>query len=106
MTLRTPEILGALSGRFGDRVRTLRVTLGTISRRKAAEPRPRAVPPERLDAADRALIDDLVSAVTDPALADSMRRVLVKWRRSGGGGLGEMTRNAGARIAPGDFKSR
>jgi hypothetical protein len=82
MTLRTPEILAVLAGRFGGRVRSLRVTLGTLPRPESREPSTPRVRSERLDAADRAAIDELVAGLPDPSLAESMRRLLIKWRRS------------------------
>jgi hypothetical protein len=82
MTLRTSEILTIIAGRFGGRVRSLRVTLGTVRRPESREPPPPRVPSERLDAADRAAIDELLAGLPDPSLAESMRRLLVKWRRS------------------------
>src|SRR5438093_9397974 len=39
MTLRTPEVVAKLSARFGNRVRSLRVTLGTVAGGKAHESR-------------------------------------------------------------------
>jgi len=81
MTLRTPEILTVLAGRFG-RVRSLRVTLGTLPRPESREPSTPRVRSERLNAADRAAIDELVAGLPDPSLAESMRRLLIKWRRS------------------------
>ena len=82
MTLMTPEVLAKLSARFGNRVRSLRVTLGTVAGGKAREPRPHAARSERLASADRSVIDEMLAGVPDPSLADSMRRLLVKWRRS------------------------
>ena len=81
MTLRTPDILSRLGRRFGPRIRTLRVTLGTLTR-PARAPRAPATRPGKLEASDRAAIDEMLSGVPDPSLADSMRRVIVKWRRS------------------------
>jgi len=82
MTLRTPEILTVLARRFGGRVRSLRVTLGTVPRPESREPSTPRGRSERLDAADRAAIDELVAGLPDPSLAESMRRLLIKWRRS------------------------
>ena len=81
MTLRTPEVLAMLGRRFGDRVRSLRVTLGTLTR-PTREPRAARPRPARLAPADRAAIDEMLRPVPDAELADSMRRLLVKWRCS------------------------
>ena len=82
MTLRTPELLRILAGRFGGRVRSLRVTLGTLPRSESRQPTAPRVRSERLEASDRAVIDELVAGLPDPSLAESMRRLLVKWRRT------------------------
>ena len=80
LTLRAPELTARLRERF-DVVRSLRFSLGTLE----AEPSPPAERRERRSVAlredDRRDIDAAASAISDPALAETARRVMTKARR-------------------------
>jgi hypothetical protein len=80
LTLRAAELTARLREQF-EVVHALRFSLGTL----AAEPSPPAECRERRSVAlredDRRDIDAAVSAISDPALAETARRVMLKARR-------------------------
>jgi hypothetical protein len=80
LTLRTEELTARLHAEFPV-VRSLRFTLGAVERDAAAaveRARPRAAP---LTAADHQDIATATSAIADPALAATARRLLTTARR-------------------------
>ncbi|MBI3630187.1 MAG: DUF721 domain-containing protein [Candidatus Rokubacteria bacterium] len=82
VTLRAPEIVGALDRALGPgTVRTLKVTLGRIETDSPPPSRPPAEPGHRVTDEERRAVDDLLASITDPDLAASMRRLLLKTRR-------------------------
>ena len=82
ITLRAPEIVAGLAREFGPaRVRSLRVTLGTLDADPRPELREPTLPDHRVTDAERRTIDALLTPIADRDLRDSMRRLLVKTRR-------------------------
>jgi hypothetical protein len=80
LTLRTAELTDRLRAQF-DAVRSLRFSLGSLG----AEPSPPAERRARQSVAlhddDRRDIEAAASAISDPALAETARRVMTKARR-------------------------
>jgi hypothetical protein len=91
LTLRSSELLARLETRYGSAVTGLRFTLGTVATGSSPMPRePRPESPTSLDPGDARMVETMVTAVTDPALAASLRRLLTKdllARRPRGAGL-------------------
>ncbi|HEV8437401.1 MAG TPA: DUF721 domain-containing protein [Methylomirabilota bacterium] len=79
MTLRSGELLAALQARHGPTLTSMRFMLGRVAPAAAAATprRPPPVPP-RLGAEESHLVEALTATVADPALADSLRRLLTK----------------------------
>ena len=82
ITLRAPEIVAVLAREFGPaRVRSLRVTLGTLDADPRSALREDTPPDRRVTHEERRTIDALLTPIADRDLRDSMRRLLVKTRR-------------------------
>ncbi len=82
LTLRAPEIVVTLAREFGPAtVRSLKVTLGRLESEALPPVRPPVEPARPVTERERRAIEDVVAPITDPALADSLRRLLVKSRR-------------------------
>jgi len=79
ITLRSGEVLAALQCRFGSAIASLRFSLGEVP--AEVEPvrlRPRPESPARLSREETREVETMVASLRDPALADSLRRLLVK----------------------------
>ena len=78
LTLRSTQILSALTTRHGAAVMSLRCTLGTLPVPRPAVAHRRPSPAEPLSAEEELTVDGLVAPVRDPALAASVRRLVTK----------------------------
>ena len=79
LTLRAPEIVAVLAREYGpDTVRSIKVTLGRLEPAAPPPGRPAAAAARAVAESERRAIDDAVAPITDPVLADSLRRLLVK----------------------------
>lgn len=82
VTLRGPDIVAALTREFGPgTVRSLKVTLGPIDADPTPPVRRQAEPGQRVTDDERRAVDLLLAPITDPDLARSMRRLLLKTGR-------------------------
>jgi hypothetical protein len=82
ITLRAPSLVAALAERFGsDAVRSLRVTVGALLLEPAPASTEPAQPERRVSAEELSAIGLTVAPITDRALAESLRRLLVKTGR-------------------------
>ena len=82
LSMRSPELLAALTARYGGAVRSVRVTLGP---RRPDAPAPAAAPerrpaPPRLDRQEMREVSALAATLPDPVLARALRRLLTKDR--------------------------
>ena len=96
LSMRSPELLAALTARYGGAVRSIRVALGPRrpdAAAPAAVPARRAAPP-RLDPREAREVSALAATLPDPALARALRRLLTKDRlaRRGAARPGSETR--------------
>ena len=78
LTLRSTQILNALTARHGSAVTSLRCALGTLPTPRQAVGHRRPPPAEPLSADEERTVDGLVAPVTDPVLAASVRRLITK----------------------------
>lgn len=82
LSMRSPELLAALTRRYGNAVRSVRVALGP--RRADAAPPPGAAPRPasrpRLDPQEAREVSALAATLPDPVLATALRRLLTKDR--------------------------
>ena len=79
LTLRAPQIVAALARAYGPHtVRSIKVTLGRLEPPAPPPGRPAAAAARAVAESERRAIDDVVAPIADPALADSLRRLLVK----------------------------
>lgn len=85
LTLRSEEILAALSRRYGGGVGSLRFSMGQPERPDPA-PAPRPAHASRLTSADHSAIEEMVAPVRDPEIAGALRRLLARDRLERGTG--------------------
>jgi len=78
ITLRSAEILRAVSARHGSAVTSLRCALGTLPAPRQTVAHRRPPPAEPLSAEEERAVDSLIAPVHDPLLAASVRRLLTK----------------------------
>jgi len=80
LTLRASELLASLQARYGRAITSLRFSLGPAANPSNPTPsRPRrADRGSALGPADAHVVESMISAVNDPELAASLRRVLTK----------------------------
>ena len=82
ITLRAADIVAALAREFGpETVRALRVTLGRLEPDPAPAASPEAHPGRRVSDEERRAIEAALAPITDRALGESLRRLLVKTRQ-------------------------
>lgn len=84
LTLRASDLAARLDAEFGG-VRSVRFVLGALESPGTGGERRDARPDPPLTEAELREIDEAVSAIHDPALATSARRLLAKARRSTSG---------------------
>ena len=82
LSMRSPELLAALTARYGGAVRSIRVALGPRRPEAAAPggPLARRPAPPRLDPGEAREVNALAATLPDPALARALRRLLTKDR--------------------------
>ena len=83
LSMRSPELLAALTARYGSSaVRSIRVALGRRRPEAAAPASPlaRRPAPPRLDPGEARELSALAATLPDPALARALRRLLTKDR--------------------------
>lgn len=82
LTLRSPQIAATLAQELGPTtVRSLKVTLGRLDPEARPSARPHEEPARVVTERERVAIDGALVPITDPELAHSLRRLLVKSRR-------------------------
>jgi len=78
LSLQSGDILGALSTRFPGAATALRFSIGPVAAARGTATRQRQQVPARLSDEDARLVESATSALTDPALAASVRRLIIK----------------------------
>jgi hypothetical protein len=82
LSMRSPELLAALTARYGGAVRSIRIALGPRrpdAPASAGAPGRRPAPP-RLDPREAREVSALAATLPDPVLARALRRLLTKDR--------------------------
>jgi hypothetical protein len=78
VTLRSTEILAGIMARHGSAVTSLRCALGTLPTPRQTVTHNRPPPADPLSAEEERAVDTIIAPVTDPVLAASVRRLVIK----------------------------